>query len=68
MSYQGTQLKPNSTLRFSGFNGEAYECIFYYDFQTEAALRLITMEKGPFLIDPGSVINDQKSNSKPNSI
>ena len=27
-----------------------------------------TMEKGAFLIDPGSVINDQKSNSKPNSI
>ncbi len=58
MSCQVTELKRNSTLRFSGFNGEAYECIFYYDFQTETALRLINMEKGAFLIDPGSVIYD----------
>ena len=68
MSCQVTELKRNSTLRFSGFNGDAYECIFYYDFQTETALRLINMEKGAFLIDPSSVINDQRSNSKPNSI
>ncbi len=55
---QATELKSKSVLRFSGFNGEYYECVFYYDFQVEAALRIINLQDESSLIDPYSVINE----------
>lgn len=58
MRDQATELKPKSILRCSGFNGESFECIFYYDFQTEAALRMINLQDESSLIDPHSVINE----------
>ncbi len=58
MSYQATELKPNSILRFLGDNGEIYECVFYYDFQTEAALRMISLQDGTSMIDRNSMINE----------
>lgn len=58
MNDPATELKPKSILRFSGFNGESYECVFYHEFQTEEALRMINLENGASLMDPSSVINE----------
>ena len=58
MNDPATELEPKSILRFSGFNGESYECVFYYDFQAEAALRMINLQDESSLIDPRSVINE----------
>ena len=58
MSCQATELKPDSILRFLGDNREFYECVFYYDFQTEAALRMINLQDGTSMIDPNSMINE----------
>ena len=51
--------KPKTVLKFTGFNGKFYECVFFYDFQAEAALKMINQGDGLTMIDPTSVIKEE---------
>ncbi len=48
-----------TVLKFTGFDGTFYECVLFYEFQAEAAFKMISQWNGLRMIDPTSVIKEE---------
>ncbi len=52
--------KARTVLKFTGFDGKFYECVFFHEFQAEAAFKMINQGNGLQMIDPTSVIKEER--------
>tara|TARA_Y100000588_G_C14123204_1_gene868193 strand:+ start:290 stop:481 length:192 start_codon:yes stop_codon:yes gene_type:complete len=48
-----------SVLTLVGLNGKTYEFVFFYNFQEQTALKIISEGEGLDMIDPTSVITQE---------
>ncbi len=59
MKDQIKELEPKHIVRFPGYKGSYYECLFYYDYQAEIALKLMNQQDENCWIDRGSMVSCQ---------
>ena len=59
MNDQIKELEPKHIVRFPGYKGSYYECLFYYDYQAETALKLMNRQDENCWIDRGSMVSCQ---------
>jgi len=59
MNNQIKKLEPKHIVRFPGYKGSYYECLFYYDYQAETALKLMNQQDEVCWIDRGSMASCQ---------
>jgi len=61
MNDQIKKFEPKNIFKFIGYKGSYYKILFYYDYQTEIALRLMNQQDEDCWIDRGSMVSDQCS-------